>query len=138
MLFLPELTLLITGLIIFLVSLGKPSDSTLKNLVLGLISLVLLTTIVSIRQDGILFFESYQVNLFSQVFKVLIAASTLVVLIFSGNAPGIKEDVKAEYYLFLFMGVLGFMMLVSSVELLAIFISLELSSFAVYILVPMR
>lgn len=138
MLFLPELTLLATGLIIFLVSLGKPSSSGLKNLVLGLISLVLMATVISIRQNGMLFFESYQVNLFTQVFKLLIAASTLVVLIFTGNAPGIKEDVKAEYYLFLFMGVLGLMMLVSSVELLAIFISLELSSFAVYILVPMR
>ena len=36
------------------------------------------------------------------------------------------------------MSVLGLMMLVSSVELLAIFVSLELSSFAVYIMVPMR
>ncbi len=138
MLFLPELTLFITGLIIFLVSLGKPRSSTLKNLVLGMISLVLLATVVSIKQNGMLFFESYQINLFTQVFKLLIAASTLVVLIFTGNAPGIKEDVKAEYYLFLFMGVVGLMMLVSSVELLAMFISLELSSFAVYILVPMR
>ncbi len=138
MLFLPELTLFITGLIIFLVSLGKPRSSTLKNLVLGMISLVLLATVVSIKQSGMLFFESYQINLFTQVFKLLIAASTLVVLIFTGNAPGIKEDVKAEYYLFLFMGVVGLMMLVSSVELLAMFISLELSSFAVYILVPMR
>ncbi len=138
MLFLPELTLLITGLIIFLVSLGKPSNNALKNLILGMISLVFLASLLSITQNGFLFFESYQVNLFTQVFKVLLAASTLVVLIFSGNTPGIKEDVKAEYYLFLFMGVLGLMMLVSSVELVAIFISLELSSFAVYILVPMR
>jgi NADH-quinone oxidoreductase subunit N len=138
MLFLPELTLFIAGLIIFLVSLGKPRSGTLKNLVLGMISLVLLATVVSIKQNGMLFFESYQINLFTQVFKLLIAASTLVVLIFTGNAPGIKEDVKAEYYLFLFMGVVGLMMLVSSVELLAMFISLELSSFAVYILVPMR
>ena len=45
---------------------------------------------------------------------------------------------RPEYYLFLFLSVLGLMMLVSSVELLAIFISLELSSFALYLLVPMR
>ena len=138
MLFLPELTLLITGLVIFLVSLGKPGDSSLKNLVRTMMSLVLAAAVLSLRQNGIIFFESYQINLFTQVFKVLIAAATLAVLIFAGNAPGIKKEVKAEYYLFLFMAVLGLMMLVSSVELLAIFISLELSSFAVYILVPMR
>ncbi len=138
MLFLPELTLLITGLVIFLVSLGKPGDSSLKSLVRGLMFLVLAAAVLSVRQDGIIFFESYQINLFSQVFKVLIAAATLAVLLFAGNAPGIKKEVKAEYYLFLFMAVLGLMMLVSSIELLAVFISLELSSFAVYILVPMR
>ncbi|MEE4164387.1 MAG: NADH-quinone oxidoreductase subunit N [Desulfocapsaceae bacterium] len=138
MLFLPELTLLITGLVLFLVSLGKPGDSGLRTLVRSLMSLVLLASVISIRQNGLIFFESYQVNLFTQVFKVLIAAATLVVLIFSGSAPGIKKDVKAEYYLFLFMAVLGLMMLVSSVELLAIFVSLELSGFAVYILVPLR
>lgn len=36
------------------------------------------------------------------------------------------------------MSVLGLMMLVSSVELISIFVALELSSFAVYIMVPMR
>ncbi|HNQ43995.1 MAG TPA: proton-conducting transporter membrane subunit, partial [Candidatus Cloacimonadota bacterium] len=36
------------------------------------------------------------------------------------------------------LGLIGLMMLVSSVELMAIFISLELSSFALYLLVPMR
>ena len=40
--------------------------------------------------------------------------------------------------MFLLLSVLGLMMLVSSVELIAIFISLELSSFALYLLVPMR
>jgi len=138
MLFLPELTLLVAGLIIFLVSLGKPDSSMLKNLVLVMITVVVLTTLVTMKQQGTLFFESYQINFFTQFFKFLVSASTLVVLIFAGNAPGIKNEIKAEYHLFLFMGVLGLMMLVSSVELLAIFVSLELSSFTVYILVPMR
>ena len=138
MLFLPELTLLLTGLILFMVSLGKPADTTLKYMVRGMIIFVTLMTLVSIRQEGTLFFESYQINLFTQLFKFLISLSTLIVIVFSTETPGIKKDIKAEYYLFMFVGVLGLMMLVSSVELLAIFISLELSSFAVYIMVPMR
>jgi len=138
MLFLPELILLIAGLILFLVSLGSPSAATVKNLALGLITLVLLSSLGSIGQDGTLFFESYRVDFFSQLFKVLLALAALVVIIFSNTLPGIRKTVRAEYYIFLFMGVLGLMMLVSSVELLALFISLELSSFAVYILVPMR
>ncbi|NNK94575.1 MAG: NADH-quinone oxidoreductase subunit N, partial [Desulfobacterales bacterium] len=138
MLFLPELTLLFAGLLFFIVSLGKPDNTTVRNLSIGMGILILLSTLISLKQDGSLFYESYRVDLFSQVFKLLIATATLVVLGFSDLAPGIKKDVKSEYYMFLFIGVLGLMMLVSSVELLAIFIALELSSFAVYIMVPMR
>ncbi len=138
MLFLPELTLLGAGLILFLVSLGRPDDETIINLAIGLGSATLIAALLSLHQQGDLFFKAYRVDLFSQVFKILIAGAMLVVLIFGRRLSGIKRDVHPEYYLFLFAGVLGLMMLVSSVELLAIFVSLELSSFAVYIMVPMR
>ena len=61
-----------------------------------------------------------------------------VLLLFSSELKGIDETVRAEYYLFLLLSALGLVMLVSSVELLAIFVSLELSSYALYLLVPMR
>jgi NADH-quinone oxidoreductase subunit N len=98
----------------------------------------MLASLACLNQEGSLFFDSYRVDFFSQLFKFLIGAATLAVLIFSEQSPGIRGEVKAEYYVFLFTGVLGLMMLTSSVELLAIVVSLELSSFAVYIMVPMR
>ena len=110
----------------------------MKNVAVSLAALTLLASLLCLRSEGNLFYSAYQVDLFSQIFKVLIALATLIVLIFSDKLAGVKEDVQAEYYLFLFMSVLGLMMLVSSVELLTIFVSLELSSFAVYIMVPMR
>ena len=136
--FLPELTLLGAGLIIFIVSLGKSNGDTTRNIALGLGAAIFGATLLSLCQSGKLFFNAYQVDLFSQVFKALIAGAMLLVLIFGQKLKGINEKVYPEYYLFLFMSVLGLMMLVSSVELLSIFVSLELSSFAVYIMVPMR
>ena len=53
-------------------------------------------------------------------------------------APAIEERCRAEFYLFLTTCTLGMMMLVSSVELLTIYVSLELSSYSLYILVPLR
>ena len=100
--------------------------------------LVFLATVQVFNLEGSLFYNSYRVDLFSQLFKLLLSLATLVVLILSGSSAGIQEDVKSEYYMFLFVDLLGLMMLVSSVELIAIFIALELSSFAVYIMVPMR
>ncbi|MBV5307707.1 MAG: NADH-quinone oxidoreductase subunit N [Desulfobulbaceae bacterium] len=136
--FLPELTLLGASLIIFMVSLGKPDSNKMKTIAICLGSAVFAATLVSFNEKGVLFFNSYKVDLYSQVFKALIATSFLIVLILGQKLKSIKNSVHPEYYLFMFVSVLGLMMLVSSVELLAIFIALELSSFAVYIMVPMR
>ena len=136
--FLPELTLLGAGLIIFMVSLGKSNAATTRNIAIGLGAAVFGAALLSYCAEGKLFFGAYQVDLFSQVFKTLIAGAMLTVLILGHNLKGISEKVHPEYYLFLFMSVLGLMMLVSSVELISIFVALELSSFAVYIMVPMR
>jgi NADH-quinone oxidoreductase subunit N len=136
--FLPELTLLGAGLIIFIVSLGKVNGDTTRNIAVGLGAAIFGVTLLSCCQTGKLFFDAYQVDLFSQVFKTLITGAMLIVLLFGNKLKGISVKVHPEYYLFMFMSVLGLVMLVSSVELLAIFVSLELSSFAVYIMVPMR
>lgn len=138
MLFLPELTLLGSGLILFFMGLGKPADTLLRRTALILGFIVLAASFLSFRQEGTLFFASYKVDIFSQFFKLLMAAATIAMLLFTKTLSGIKEDSKAEYYLFIFMSLLGLMMLVSSVELIAIFVALELSSFAVYVMVPMR
>ena len=138
MLFLPELTLLAAGLIFFLLSLGQPGGISAKNTAIVLASVTLLASLLCIGQKGELFYAALRIDLFSQVFKALIAAATLLVLLFDSGKTGIKKDSRPEYYLFLFISALGLMMLVSSVELLAIFIALEISSFAVYIMVPMR
>ncbi|MBW6520565.1 MAG: NADH-quinone oxidoreductase subunit N [Desulfoarculaceae bacterium] len=136
--FLPELTLLGAGLIIFLFSLGKTDTDKMKTVAIGLGTAIFAATLISFRQEGTLFFDSYKVDLYSQVFKTLIAGAMLIVLILGRKLKDIKNAVQPEYYLFLFLSVLGLMMLVSSVELMAIFVAMELSSFAAYIMVPMR
>jgi NADH-quinone oxidoreductase subunit N len=50
----------------------------------------------------------------------------------------IRADIRAEYYLFLSLGICGLTFLFSSVELITLFVSLELSSFPLYLMVAMR
>lgn len=138
MLFLPELTLLGAGLIFFTLSLGSHSGDTIRKAAMALCAITLAATLVTLNSSGDLFFNAFRVDLFSQTFKALIIIATFVVITFTGELPGIRKAVLPEYYIFLFMSVLGLFMLVSSVEMLAIFVSLELSSFAVYIMVPLR
>lgn len=136
--FLPELALLGAALVIFLVSLGKTDADKIKTIAIGLGVAVFAATLFSLGQTGRLFYDAYKIDLYSQVFKTLIAGAMLVVLILGRKLKDIQNSVHPEYYLFLFVSVLGLMMLVSSVELLSIFVAMELSSFAVYIMVPMR
>ena len=98
----------------------------------------MLITAYCLFQQGDLFFKAYRVDLFSQIFKFALALGLFLVLTISHNLAQIEERYHAEFYLFLTTTTIGMMMLVSSVELLTIYVSLELSSYSLYILVPLR
>ncbi|PIE59161.1 MAG: NADH-quinone oxidoreductase subunit N, partial [Desulfobulbus propionicus] len=136
---LPELVLIAGALFYFIISLQKsPAEDFLRRSMVIVGALVFLSSCAAYNAKGQLFSASYQVDLFSQFFKVLIGFGFAAVSIFGQHLRGINREVKPEYSLFLCLSVLGLMMLVSSVELITIFVSLELSSFALYLLVPLR
>ncbi|HEB68832.1 MAG TPA: NADH-quinone oxidoreductase subunit N, partial [Desulfobulbus sp.] len=136
---LPELALIAGALAFFALSLSKSLDSTqVKNSAVVFGFIILICSIISYNQQATLFYGSYEIDMYSQLFKLIIGFALCVVLIFGQNLKGIDENIRPEYYIFLFLSGLGLMMLVSAVELITLFVSLELSSFALYLLVPMR
>ncbi|MBM9518664.1 NADH-quinone oxidoreductase subunit N [Desulforhopalus vacuolatus] len=138
MLFLPELTILGAGLALFAVSLGQFQPRTVKNITAYVLLISLVTTICSIGNNGTMFFGAFKVDLFTQIIKSIVVLGTFIIMLFSNPDAGVKKGTQPEYYLFMLMSVFGLMMLVSANELLAIFVSLELSSFTVYLMVAMR
>ena len=138
MLFVPELWVLVGSLVLFVVSIMDGSGKTARFLA-GLIAVggVLLTSL-TFFSEGELFYSAYKIDLFSQLFKLIIVVGFGVVVLLGKELKAINEEVKPEYYLFLLLSTLGLMMVVSCVELLSLFVALELSSFALYLLVPMR
>ena len=140
MVFLPELTVMAAGLVFFGLSLTASKPEVVRNtayVFYAILSLICLGTL-HLHSAGDLFYGAYRVDMFSQLCKLAIALSALVVVVICGSHEGIRRLFFPEYQLFQAIGVLGLMMLVSSVDLLAIFVALELSSFAVYIMVPLR
>lgn len=133
-----EIYYLLGSLLLFIASLGKPSEQTTRGLALMISVLGVGACILGMNENGELFFRAYRIDFFSQLFKTAISIGLCGVILFGKGLKGIRKDVHAEYYLFMILSSLGLMMLVSSVELLAIFIALELSSFSLYILVPLR
>jgi len=94
--------------------------------------------LVSIRQEGLLFFEAYRVDLYSQVFKVLLSIGLFLIISICSNLNGVAERYHSEFYFLLFFCTLAMMLLISSVHLLSIYVALELSSYSLYILVALR
>ncbi|MDR3569634.1 MAG: NADH-quinone oxidoreductase subunit N [Syntrophobacteraceae bacterium] len=139
MLFLPELFFIFGALLFFVFSLRKaPNPAGYHRWAVVVAAVGLLVTVASSHQEGMLFFNCYRVDLFSQIFKVLLALGTIWVIFSSGELKGIDPRQHAEYYFLIFVCTLAMMLLVSSVELLTIYVSIELSSYSLYLLVPMR
>ncbi len=139
---LPELVLTLTGVLIMLAEPCLAPASSRKPL--GWLAII--GTILSGAaswyqiQLGTLhaFSGTIQVDAFSVLFHLVIAAVVLVTLLgsldyFQGNASH-----AGEYFALLCFGAVGMMLMTCSVELLMIFIGLEISSISTYILCGFR
>ena len=138
MAFLPEIILLAGSLVLFTISLGDHRVREARLAVLSIAALLLLSSGFSVGQQAVLFDGAYRVDAFSQWLKIVFAFGFLLVVLVSGELPDIQEEVKPEYFLFLTMSVLGLNLLVSSIDLITMVVSLELTSFPLYVLVAMR
>jgi NADH-quinone oxidoreductase subunit N len=142
-LFLPELALTLMALVFFFLSLGKPKASLLQGVALGLSALLLVISFYALQlvmgqPAQLLFFDAYRIDIFSQMFKIVFCLGLFIVIFLGEGLKGITEEIKAEYYMFLTLSTLGLVFLSSSVELLTIVISLEISSFSLYVVIPFR
>ncbi len=139
MLFNPEIYYLLVSLWFLALSM-MPHPKSRRNYfsALFLAAAGVVVCLITVKSEGSLFFNAYRVDLFSQVFKVLLSLGLFLVICLCSNLTGVREKHHPEFYLLLFVCTLAMMMLVSSVHLLAIYVSLELSSYCLYILVALR
>lgn len=136
--FLPELVLLTGALVLFFVTLGDRLVARAR-LVTGITAVAtLVAAAFSLDQTAVLFSGAYRVDAFSQLLKLVLAGGFAAVYGLTGALPDVRERIRPEYHLFLTLSVSGLLILVSSIDLIAIIIALELASFPLYLLVPMR
>lgn len=139
MLFLPELLLILLALVCFFVSLGgRVRTCFLQGAVMVFSTLALIAAAATLSQQGLLFFDAYQIDPLSQMFKVILCAGLVLVAWVGPGLRGIEQRLHSEYYLFLTLSTLGLVLLSSAVELLTIFLALEISSFALFVVIPFR
>ena len=137
-LFAPELVLLAGCLLAFCMTLTEARTQTLRLLVLCVGAAFAATSLSCLFAKGTLFYGAYRVDLFSQMVKSVMSVGFTLMLLFGADTKGISVRMRPEYYFFLLTSLLGLTLLSSSVELITLFIALELSSYSLYLLVPMR
>ncbi len=138
MAFLHETYLALVALALFGLSLAEPKAGTARKLALVLSAVGVVTAAWSFGARGELFYGAYRVDAFSQCLKFLVALGFFLAVAFGEGLRGVDRSREPEYFLFLSVSVLGLTFLMSGVELLTIYVALEVSSYSLYILVPLR
>lgn len=141
-LFLPELMVLLTVLAAFVGSIFatryRPiwAVTTLVSLAAVVVSIM---SIVSPTWTGEPFFPGYyRVDLFSQLLKVGLTSGLFLTLLSSDTLPSVRETSRNDVPMFFGLGTLGLMMLVSATELLTLYVTLELSAYALYVVASLH
>lgn len=138
---LPELILIVFGTIVMLAEPFVDQQSDRRQL--GIIALIgaVLSIAASFYQVGYMgygFVGMIRVDAFSIFFHVLIGIITAVVILASFEYLQVQQIKYGEYYGLILLGAVGQMLMSSAVELVLIFIALEISSIATYILAGFR
>src|SRR5437879_11227400 len=138
---LPELVLSVFGVAIML--LDPVLDEERSQKTLGLIALIgslagLASTWYMAEFPGLAFSNMVRVDGFSVFFHVLVIAIAAIVILTSLEYMTVQKIRAGEYYGLILFGVVGMGLMTSAVELVLIFIPLELSSISSYILAGFR
>jgi NADH-quinone oxidoreductase subunit N len=138
---LPEIVLSVFGIVIML--LDPLVDARRSQRGLGFLALTgslaaLAATGYQSQHAGLGFWNMVQVDAFSTFFHYLILAITAVVILTSFEYMRVQEIRAGEYYALILFGAVGMVLMSSAVELVLIFIALEISSISTYILAGFR
>ncbi len=138
---LPELVLSLFGILIML--LDPLVDERKSQKTLGLIGFIgavagLLATWYMSQFPGLAFSDSIRVDGFAVFFHVLVIAIGAVVILSSFEYMSVQHIRAGEYYALILFGVVGMGLMSSAIELVLIFIALEISSISTYILAGFR
>jgi NADH-quinone oxidoreductase subunit N len=138
---LPEIILSLFGMIVMV--LEPLIDEGKNQKVLGLIALAgtvaaLVATCFMAQAPGMAFWNMVQVDGFSVFFHVLIVAIAAVVILSSYEYMAVQRIRAGEYYALILFGTVGMALMSSAIELVLIFIALEISSISTYVLAGFR
>ena len=138
---LPEIVLSLFGMAIMLID--PLVDERTSQRLLGYIALAgsiaaIAATLFQSQHRGMGFWGMIQVDSFSIFFHFLVVTITAVVILTSYEYMATQQIRAGEYYGLILLGAVGMCLMSSAVELVLIFIALEISSISTYVLAGFR
>jgi NADH-quinone oxidoreductase subunit N len=138
---LPELVLSLFGITIMLLDPLVDEQKSQKTLgIIGFVGTIaaLLATWSMAQSPGLAFSDSIRIDGFSVFFHVLVISVAAVVILSSFEYMRVQHIRAGEYYALILFGTVGMGLMSSAIELVLIFIALEISSISTYILAGFR
>jgi NADH-quinone oxidoreductase subunit N len=139
---LPEVFLTITGVLIMLIEPVLPPEANRKSMgwlaALGVLAALGASLYQYQLPPGTAFFGFVQTDAFSTFFHVIICGIVLASVLIGLDSIGGPTGDLGEYFALLCFGAVGMLLMTSAVELLLVFIGLEISSISTYILAGFR
>ena len=138
---LPELVLSLCGMLVMVVDPLLDEDNS--HQALGAIALIgtlaaLASTFWMAQYPGTAFWNMVRVEGFSVFFHVLVIAIAAVVILSSFEYLRVQRIRAGEYYGLILFGTVGMCLMSSAIELVLIFVALEISSISTYVLAGLR
>jgi len=132
----PEISLLCFALLIIMLDLFIANKRVLPFIaVAGALLSAFFVLMLWGGQATEAFYRTIAVDQFGLFFKLLILASTVLVIMASNKYVAKFERFQGEFYALLMLSAIGLMLLVSAINLITIYVALELSGISLYILV---
>jgi NADH-quinone oxidoreductase subunit N len=137
-LFKPEIILAAAAVLVILLDLFIKQKAVTRYLSLaGLIAAGVFSVMLWGSDSPALFSNMLAADNFAVFFKLLFLGIAFLVILGSADYENKFANFKSEYYALILMSTLGMMLMASATDLITIFISLELTSVSLYVLVSL-
>ena len=107
----PELYFLVVAGVFLALALRPPNPVRDHRVAMALGALGAGVCMAGIGVHADLFANTYRVDLFSQLFKLMLSAGFFLVVCICGDLAGVRENLKTEFYLLLSICTLAMMIL---------------------------
>ncbi|HVZ85041.1 MAG TPA: NADH-quinone oxidoreductase subunit N [Terracidiphilus sp.] len=139
---LPEIIFTLTGVLVMLIDASLPERAPRRPLgwitAFGTVAALWASMALRALPAGTAFYGTVETSPFTIFFHVLICGIVLVAILLSLDTLPENSHHQGEYYALLAFGAVGMCLLTSAVELLVVFIALEISSISTYVLAGYR